>query len=364
MDVVDSTIIPSLLLVGASGSGRRRLAGALAQSRIAHVDLHDHAPFHAGRDGADGAGSGVLVHLVDTPGPGGEDPFLLETARPALESVLASAHVLIFVVDYPTQVPPEDVAFLRALRAMRPAVPLLALCSGVDRAFPEFKGAGFNPDARDKVTLFVREWQRGVGDALLEFAPHDVALCAAGASGDPESSYNLDAVSDTISRLLPASARLEWQCLSTVTATRAERADKVVLTATAVAGGIGAVPLPVADMPFIITTQVTMLAGLFRLYGRPFGEDALRSLVLAGLSAVVGPLAFGAIVKVVPGLGSIAGGGVAAACTYAVGEVACSILESGGAFEVDDFKAAVRKVYDEKRDLVTSRIDRVGDGLK
>lgn len=350
MDVVDSTIIPSLVFLGTSGCGRRRLATALVQARTMHVDLADHDPGPEPQGAPRPSGDErVDVVLLDTPGPGGEDPLAHEQARPALARILSSAHVAAYVVDWPSPVAREDVAFLGEVRAMAPALPLIVLCSGVDRSARDFVGEDFDPEADDQAARSVARWARGVGEALAGLAPAGAFLCAAGSSSRPQSRYNLEAVSDAIMGLLPVAARLEWQCCSVVNASRGERAEKMVLAATAVAGGIGVAPLPVADMPFIVTTQVTLLAGLFRLYGRSFNQDALRSLVLAGLSAVVGPLAFGALTKVVPGLGSIVGGGVAAACTYAVGEVARSILEDGGSFEADDFKTAVRKVYEEKR---------------
>ena len=141
---------------------------------------------------------------------------------------------------------------------------------------------------------------------------------------------------------------LEWQCCSLVAQSRAELAEKIILAAAAVAGGIGVAPIPVADMPFIVTTQVSLLLGLCRLYGRPLDRASARSLALAALSAVAGPMLFSTLSKLVPGLGSVIGGAVAAGCTWAVGQVAKTILESGGDFELEDFKKAVRTIYAEK----------------
>ena len=130
-----------------------------------------------------------------------------------------------------------------------------------------------------------------------------------------------------------------------MTKDRGSLSDNYILGATAAAAGIGVVPLPVADMPFIIGTQVTLLIALFRLYGRQLDSSAARSLTLAAASAVVGPLAFSSLSKLVPGLGSVFAGSVAAACTWAVGHVAKNVLEQGGEFDIDDFKSSVRKMY-------------------
>ena len=123
----------------------------------------------------------------------------------------------------------------------------------------------------------------------------------------------------------------------------------MILAATAAAGAIGLIPLPVADMPFIVSTQVALILGLCSLHGRTFTMDAARSLSLAALSAVAGPMAFQALTKLVPGLGSVMGAGVAAACTYAVGTVTQTLLEGGLDFDVAVFRDAVKKAFNEYR---------------
>lgn len=113
-----------------------------------------------------------------------------------------------------------------------------------------------------------------------------------------------------------------------------QRAQAVVAGAATTAGGIGAAPLPFADAIAIIPIQVSMLAGISAVWGLPLSTAFLGTLVSGALTGsagtIVGRTAVGALIKLIPGAGSVVGGvinaGIAAALTTAFGEAYIATL--------------------------------------
>ncbi|NJR48596.1 MAG: DUF697 domain-containing protein [Leptolyngbyaceae cyanobacterium CSU_1_3] len=109
----------------------------------------------------------------------------------------------------------------------------------------------------------------------------------------------------------------------------------IVLTAAASAAGIAAAPIPFSDAIAIVPIQIGMLAGISATFGLSIDESFLTTIVGSLVAGAGGTLAGRAIVssllKFVPGVGSIAGGALAAttaaALTTAFGEAYIAALE-------------------------------------
>ena len=113
-----------------------------------------------------------------------------------------------------------------------------------------------------------------------------------------------------------------------------QRAHAVVGGAALTAGGTGAVPLPFSDALAIIPIQISMLAGISAVWGLPVSTAFLGTLVSGAITGsagtVVGRATVGALLKLIPGIGSTAGGaisaGVASTLTVAFGEAYITAL--------------------------------------
>lgn len=113
-----------------------------------------------------------------------------------------------------------------------------------------------------------------------------------------------------------------------------QRAHSVVVGAALSAGGAGAVPLPFSDALAIIPIQISMLAGISAVWGLPISTAFLGTLVSGAITGsagtLVGRAAAGALLKLIPGFGSTAGGvisaGVASTLTVAFGEAYITAL--------------------------------------
>ncbi|MGK0362064.1 MAG: hypothetical protein ACI9U2_004384 [Bradymonadia bacterium] len=109
------------------------------------------------------------------------------------------------------------------------------------------------------------------------------------------------------------------------------------------ATGAGAVPLPVVDIALVAGIQLNMLKKLAALYHVDFDETRGRawlSILTTNIAARVAANAF----KLIPGIGSLIGGGAMAimsgASTYALGTVVAHHFRNNGTFEDLDMKTA------------------------
>jgi uncharacterized protein (DUF697 family)/predicted GTPase len=95
-----------------------------------------------------------------------------------------------------------------------------------------------------------------------------------------------------------------------------QRAHAVVGTAVLSAGGAGAAPIPFSDALAIIPIQISMLAGISAVWGLPTSTAFLGTLVSGGITGSAGTLigraTVGALLKLIPGIGSTAGGAISA----------------------------------------------------
>jgi uncharacterized protein (DUF697 family) len=115
---------------------------------------------------------------------------------------------------------------------------------------------------------------------------------------------------------------------------KVDAAHSVVTGAAVLAGGIGATPIPFSDAIGIIPVQIGMLAKISTVFGLKTDETFLSTLVAATFTTTAGSMAgkalVGALLKWIPGVGSIAGGvisgGVAATLTTGFGKAYISVL--------------------------------------
>ena len=112
-----------------------------------------------------------------------------------------------------------------------------------------------------------------------------------------------------------------------------KKAHKAVVAA-ATAAGVGAAPIPFADAALPVPIQIGMLAGISATFGLEVSRAFLGTLVAAMAgpagAAFLGRAVVSNLLKFVPGLGSIAGGAIAAATagtlTTTLGEIYIAVL--------------------------------------
>lgn len=141
------------------------------------------------------------------------------------------------------------------------------------------------------------------------------------AAGDP-------AIVEVLCTELPLPAQLEFARLTNARRAQAHIAGSLLKSFSAVCGVIGAQPIPLADMPILMTLQTLMVGMIIHTTGRQFSAR-LAAEFLGALGVNVGlgiVLREGAraLVRVVPIWGNVVSGFVAGAGTYAIGRAAIS----------------------------------------
>lgn len=130
-----------------------------------------------------------------------------------------------------------------------------------------------------------------------------------------------------------------------------EKADNIVLGFAASAGATGAIPIPFADAPLLISQQVAMMLAINYVFDFDIERDTLASLVTAvigvGGATVIGKTIVSNLLKCIPGVGSVAGGaisaGTAGIITLALGKAyieVCKAIEMGNLSQDDLTKKA------------------------
>ncbi len=157
---------------------------------------------------------------------------------------------------------------------------------------------------------------------------------------DPESDrrFHISELVHVLVAELPNEARLEMARLSGAKEAQAKIAQTLVKSLAAISAALGAQPIPLADLPFLITFQLAMVAGIIYISGRELSfKLATEFLGTMGINVGVGLVlregaraAIRAAAKLLlPGVGNAISGFVAASGTYAIGRAATAYYIEG-----------------------------------
>lgn len=114
-----------------------------------------------------------------------------------------------------------------------------------------------------------------------------------------------------------------------------EHARELINRYSIAAGGVAATPIPFSDFALLLPTQIAMITHVSNAYGLDMSADTAKKLAIA-FAGVAGAgfgikLAVGSLLKIIPGLGSIAGGAmnatIAATTTKLMGHAYLSYLD-------------------------------------
>lgn len=140
-------------------------------------------------------------------------------------------------------------------------------------------------------------------------------------------------LADLLAAELPNEAKLELVRLTGAKQGQAAVARSLIKSITATAGAIGAQPIPLADLPFLLALQVLMVTGILYTSGREANvRSGFEFLGALGFNFGAG-LALREIarslVKLFPGWGNAISGLIAAGGTYALGRTATAYFIDG-----------------------------------
>ena len=149
--------------------------------------------------------------------------------------------------------------------------------------------------------------------------------------GYADPNYGGEALKRVLLDALPGAYRSTFARVTEVTTHLKElhlrHAMPVILGYSTLAATAGAVPIPVVDLLLISAVQTRMMYDLASLYGQSLTTQRLAEVAGALGLGLLGRQAGRSLIKVIPGLGSVlgsvAGGALAAASTFALGKAFC-----------------------------------------
>jgi uncharacterized protein (DUF697 family) len=187
-----------------------------------------------------------------------------------------------------------------------------------------------NETKKSNIETAVRTIQEALterGIALARVIPVSTYAEYEGSEKVYDNYWNVDVLIDYLVEVLPRSAQVQMARLTRLRAVQEKMARKMTAAAAAVAGGIAAAPIPVADILPITALQIGLVAGIAYVSGREMSKSAAREFLVAlgvnvGAAFVLREGARALAKFVFPGVGSAVSAGIAFAGTWGLGEAA------------------------------------------
>ena len=126
---------------------------------------------------------------------------------------------------------------------------------------------------------------------------------------------------------------------------RREAVAKIVRNSVLLSLAAGLEPVPLIDIPILLGTQIRMVLRIAAIYGEPMTASRAREVVA---SITVGlALRYGAeeLAKLVPFGGDLISGAIAAAGTWALGQVATEYFEGGKKLSTQQLRKMFKNFY-------------------
>ena len=132
---------------------------------------------------------------------------------------------------------------------------------------------------------------------------------------------------------------------------REKHADTIIKNHIIWSMGAGLIPVPIVDFFAVSGIQLDMIRQLCKLYDQDFKESEGKAIITALTGSGIARMGAKAMIKFIPGIGSVIGGVTMAvlsgASSYALGEVFKKHFSTGGTFLDFDAKR-LKKLYNEK----------------
>jgi uncharacterized protein (DUF697 family)/predicted GTPase len=148
--------------------------------------------------------------------------------------------------------------------------------------------------------------------------------------------YGLDVLIKVMGEALPDELQDTLQNVQIASLNeKKRRAQAAVATAALATAGEGGVPIPFSDAALMVPTQVSMIASITVIFGFDVNKSIITAILSSALGSggatLLGKTVVSGILKLIPGVGSVAGGAISAATagviTTALGEAYIGVME-------------------------------------
>jgi uncharacterized protein (DUF697 family)/predicted GTPase len=221
------------------------------------------------------------------------------------------------------------------------------------------RDGSYHPDA-EALAERIRSRQLPIegGHVFMTYAKSDEF------SGQP--AYGLREVLDATFRVAPEGVHGALAAAQEIDlARKAKEANKHIGIAAAGAAAAAASPIPFSDAAMLVPIQLGMMARIAQIYKIKFDRAALLAIVSTTAATSAGRATFSALLNLVPGAGTVAGGvvgaGVASSFTFAMGQAWLAVCQQvargkfGGLSGALDNQAVREAFLNEFKDKLTIR---------
>ena len=213
--------------------------------------------------------------------------------------------------------------------------------------FAEYPYSSSVPQDLARSLAAQRQW---FAEHRVQFVPVDFTLAEDGYQ--PEH-YGLDALWTAIEEVLPtglwAMLRDRPEARRTMRDRRRRIAMPQVTFYALAAGGAGAVPVPLIDIPLVLAIQTRLFHTIASMYNQPMSAQRMAEISGALGIGFLGRQGVRELTKLipVPGLGSGVAGLYAAASTFALGSALCEYFSRVLDGDAPD-RSTLRRLYAEE----------------
>jgi len=350
--------IPVFWLLGKAQSGKTSLIRALTGSSRAEIGNGFRPCTRTAQLYAFPSEEECFIRFLDTRGLGEVDYDPAEDMKRLEEQ----AHLLIVVVKAMDHAQQSVLGPLRSILQTHPKWPVIVVQTALHEGYPTpqmghidpypFSQSPYPAKVPHDLARSLTTQQEWFADWPVQFVPVDFTLPED--RFDPEF-YGLDALWSAIEEALPMGI---WGMLRESREGRRLLRDQRFRTArphvvfyALAAGGAGAVPIPLIDIPLVLGIQTKLFHTLASIYDQPMSAQRIAEISSALGIGFLGRQAVRELLKLIPipGLGSGVAGLYAGASTFALGGALCEYFSRVRHGDVPD-RAALRKLYAEEFD--------------
>ena len=329
----------NIIVAGKTGVGKSTLINAVFRDKLAETGMGKPVTDHMRKISK----KGIPLAIYDTKGfELGRDvqqqvkQEVMETISKGLatQDINKAIHCIWYCINTASnRVEPEEIEWLKELSKENQItqVPIIVVLT---QSFSKK-----NADAMRKMILNENLDVVQVVPVLAEDYEIDEAYVAR--------SYGLDVLIHVMGEALPDELMDTLQNVQIASlAEKKKRAQAAIATATLAAAGEGAAPIPFSDCALLIPTQLGMIASITVIFGFDVNKSILTAFLSStlgsGAATLLGKTVVSNLVKLIPGVGTIAGGAISAATagvlTAALGEAYIGImtLVFNGEMSIDD----------------------------